>query len=94
MPSGFTNLGFKSNNRQPTMTPSNFPTEGRQFVIPGAERITPKKRQSFKAEGRQLVIPGADPVSIREHLTRMMMKPIKPRRRQIGLAGTGLFKGP
>jgi len=70
------------------MTPNDFPTEGRQFIIPGTERI---KRQSFKSEGSQLVIPGADPVSMREYLARLMMKPIKPRRRQVGLAGTGLF---
>ena len=69
--------------------PANtHPTEGRQYIIPGTERI---KRQSFKAEGRQLVIPGADPIPQREHLARMVMKPTRPRRHQVGLAGTGLF---
>jgi len=76
------------------MTPNDFPTEGRQFIIPGTERAKPTRRQFFKAEGRQLVIPGTGPISMREHLTRLMMKPIKPRRRQVGLGGTGLFKWP
>jgi hypothetical protein len=71
-----------------TVTLNEHPTEGRQYIIPGTERI---KRLSFKSEGRQLVIPGADRISMREHLVRLMMKPIKPRRRQIGVAGTGLF---
>jgi hypothetical protein len=70
------------------MTPNEFDAEGRQFMIPGTERT---KRQTFKAEGRQFVIPGAGHISMREHMARLMMKPIKPRRHQIGLAGTGLF---
>jgi len=71
------------------MTPEEFSTEGRQFTIPGTARI---KRQSFKAEkSGQLVMPGTDPVSNREHMARLMIKPNKPRRRQVGLAGTGLF---
>jgi hypothetical protein len=72
------------------MTPNEFNAEGRQFMIPGTEHI---KRQTFKAEGRQFVIPGAECIKMREHLARMMMKPIKPRRQQIGLTGTGLFGG-
>ena len=70
------------------MIPAEFSAEGRQYIIPGTERI---KRQTFKTEGKQLVVPGADRISMREHMERMMMKPIKPRRRQIGLGGTGLF---
>jgi hypothetical protein len=70
------------------MTPAEFSAEGRQYIIPGTERI---KKQTFKAEGRQLVIPGAERIRMREHLVRLMMKPIRPRRRQVGLAGTGLF---
>jgi hypothetical protein len=73
------------------MTPAEFSAEGRQYIIPGTER---PKRQAFKAEGRQLVVPGADRISMREHMERLMLKPIKPRRRQIGLAGTGLFGQP
>ena len=71
-----------------TVTLNEHPTEGRQYIIPGTER---PKRQTFKAEGKQLVIPGADRISMREHMARQMLKPIKPRRRQIGLAGKGLF---
>ena len=38
------------------------------------------------------VDPGADPVSMRKHITQlMMMKPVKPRLRQVGLAGTGQY---
>ena len=70
------------------MTPAEFTAEGRQYIVPGTERI---KRQTFKAEGKQLVIPGADPVSMREYMGRLMLKPIKPRQHQVGLSGTGLF---
>jgi hypothetical protein len=70
------------------MTPAEFSAEGRQYIIPGTERI---KQQSFKAEGKQLVVPGAELIKMREHMARLMMKPIKPRLRQIGLSGTGLF---
>ena len=70
------------------MIPAEFSAEGRQYIIPGTERI---KRQTFKTEGKQLVVPGADRISMREQMARLMMKPIKPRRRQVGLSGTGLF---
>ena len=46
------------------MTPAEFSSEGRQYVIPGTER---PKRQSFKTEGKQLVVPGADQISMREY---------------------------
>jgi hypothetical protein len=72
------------------MTPTEFPNEGRQYIIPGTEQI---KQQTFKADGKQLVIPGAERIKMREHMARLMVKPIKPRRRQVGLAGTGLFGG-
>jgi len=60
----------------------------RHHIIPGTERI---KKQMFKAEDGRLVIPSVGPVLMRGYMTRLMMKPIKPRRRQTGLAGTGLF---
>jgi hypothetical protein len=41
--------------------------------------------------GGQLVILGAERISTGEHLTRLMTKPMAPRRRQTGLPGTALF---
>lgn len=63
---------------------------GLQYVIPGAERVTTKRRR-FNADGTQLVIPGAERISTSEYLARLAGKPLRPRRRQAGLAGTGLF---
>jgi hypothetical protein len=70
------------------VTPAEFSSEGRQYIVPGTEC---PKRQTFKTEGKQLVVPGADRISMRQHMERLMLKPIKPRRRQVGLGGTGLF---
>ena len=77
------------------MTPTEFSVEqtefGIQYVIPGTERIE-QKRHSFSVEDSgQYVIPGAERISTGEHLTRLMEKPITPRRRQFGLGSTGLF---
>lgn len=65
---------------------------GLQYVIPGAERVA-HSRRTFKAEGDQLVIPGAERISISEYLARLAGNPLRPRRRQVGLAGTELFGG-
>ncbi len=76
------------------MTPTEFNTKstpgGVQYVIPGTER-TIKSRHTYKLEGDQLVLPGAERISTKEYLTRLVEKPITPRRGQIGLSGTGLF---
>jgi hypothetical protein len=65
---------------------------GLQYVIPGAERMKSKRRM-FQVDGNQLVIPGAERISTAEHLARLAAKPLRPRRRQVGLVGTGLFGG-
>jgi hypothetical protein len=77
------------------MTPSNNPIEktaaGLQCVILGAERV-PRPRQTIpKAEGAQYIIPGAERISTAEHVARLIDKPLRPRRRQVGLHGTSLF---
>ena len=65
---------------------------GLQYVLPGAERIEPT-RLMFQADDNQLVIPGAERISMREYLARLADKPLRPRQRQVGLVGTGLFRG-
>jgi hypothetical protein len=68
---------------------------GLQYVIPGAESITriatPSKQ--YATDGAQFVIPGAEQISTRELVSRIMAQPIRPERRQRGLAGTSLFGG-
>ena len=66
---------------------------GMQYVIPGAERITPVEVPSmqYSTDGAQFVIPGAEQIGTGELLMRKMAKPIRPRSRQRGLAGTALF---
>jgi hypothetical protein len=68
---------------------------GMQYVIPGAERITPVPVPSiqYSTEGAQFVIPGAEQISTGALLMRKMAEPIRPRSRQRGLAGTALFGG-
>ncbi len=66
---------------------------GMQYVIPGAERAPRPRRCVFIADGDQLVIPGAERISTRAHLARLAEKPIMPRRGQVGLLGTALFRG-
>ena len=68
---------------------------GMQYVIPGAERITPVAVPSmrYSTDGTQFVIPGAEQISTGALLMRKMAKPIRPRTRQRGLAGTTLFGG-
>ena len=68
---------------------------GMQYVIPGAERITPVAVPSmrYSTDGTQFVIPGAEQISTGELLMRKMVEPIRPRSRQRGLAGTALFGG-
>ena len=81
------------------MTPSEFQVEktttGMQYVIPGTERIVRPKPRAFKADwtpaGDQLVIPGAERISKAEYVSRLVDRPLTPRRRQVGLRGTGLF---
>ncbi len=77
------------------MTPAEFSIDktasGLQYVIPGAERIEQKRRSFPVEDGGQFVIPGAERISTGEHLTRLMTKPMVPRRRQVGLHGTALF---
>lgn len=77
------------------MTPTNYQVEktaiGMQYVIPGTERIVKPKPRVLKADGDQLVIPGAERISTAEYVSRLAEKPMTPRRRQIGLGGTGLF---
>ena len=66
---------------------------GLQYVIPGAERITPVAVPSmqYSTDGAQFVIPGAEQISTGELLMRKMAEPIRPRSRQRGLAETVLF---
>jgi hypothetical protein len=68
---------------------------GLQYVIPGAESITRVAIPSmqYATDGAQLVIPGAEQISIRELVSRIMAQPIRPVRRQRGLAGMELFGG-
>ena len=68
---------------------------GMQYVIPGAERITPVATPStqYPTDGAQLVIPGAEQITTGELLMRKMAEPIRPRTRQRGMAGTALFGG-
>ena len=81
------------------MTPSKFQVEktptGMQYVIPGTERIVKPRPRAFKADwtpaGEQLVIPGAERISQAKYVARLIDRPLKPRRRQVGLRGTGLF---
>ena len=81
------------------MTPSEYRVEktatGLQYVIPGTERIVGPRLRAFETDrtpaGDQLVIPGAEKISTAEYVARLAMKPITPRRGQIGLGGTGLF---
>lgn len=81
------------------MTRSEFQVEktavGLQYVIPGTERIVKLKRQTFKTDktpaGDQLVIPGAERISTAEYVARLIDRPLKPRRSQVGLSGAGLF---
>ncbi len=81
------------------MTPSEYQAEktatGLQYVIPGTERIVKPRLRAFKVDrtlaGDQLVIPGAERISTAEYVARLAVKPITPRRGQIGLRGTGLF---
>ncbi len=71
--------------------------EGWQYVIPGTERIIPKKVKPRRytvdtIEGyTQYVIPGAEQVSLREILARKMAQPIMAKKRQKSLVGTPLF---
>jgi hypothetical protein len=82
------------------MTPADFTIEktifGLQYVIPGMERIRKSKQPVFEADktpaGDQLVIPGAETISTKEYLVRLAGKPLLPRRGQIGLQGTELFR--
>ena len=66
---------------------------GMQYVIPGAERVTPVAVPSmrYSTDRIQFVIPGAEQISTGELLMRKMAEPIRPRTRQRGLAGTALF---
>ena len=66
---------------------------GQQYVIPGAERITPVAVPSmrYSTDGAQFVIPGAEQIGTGELLTRKMAEPIRPRTHQRGMAGTALF---
>jgi hypothetical protein len=66
---------------------------GLQYVIPGAERITPVAVPSmqYSTDGAQFVIPGAEQIGTGELLMRKMAEPIRPRTRQRRLAGTALF---
>ena len=66
-----------------------------QYVIPGAERITPVAVPSmrYSTDGTQFVIPGAEQITTGELLMRKMAEPIRLRTRQRGLAGTALFDG-
>ena len=81
------------------MTPSEFQFEktptGMQYVIPGMERIVKPRPRAFKTDwtpaGDQLVIPGAERISQAEHVARLVDRPLKPRRRQVGLRGARLF---
>jgi hypothetical protein len=72
--------------------------DGWQYVIPGTERIVPKrrKRKSFNVDmvdgQSQYVIPGAEQTSIREMLLRKMSQPITVRKRQKSLVGSPLFQ--
>ena len=68
---------------------------GMQYVIPGAERITPVEVPSiqYSTDGAQFVIPGAEQISTGALLMRKIAEPIKLRTRQLGLAGTALFGG-
>ena len=68
---------------------------GLQYVIPGAERITPVAVPSmrYSTDGTQFVIPGAEQITTGELLMRKMVEPIRPRTRQRGMAGTALFGG-
>ena len=65
---------------------------GLQYVIPGAERITPGATPAMRypTDGAQLVIPGAEQISTGELLMRKMAEPIRPRTRQRGVAGDGV----
>ncbi len=81
------------------MTPSKFQVEktptGMQYVIPGTERIVKPRPRAFKADwtpaGEQLVIPGAERISQAKYVARLIDRPLKPQRRQVGLRGTRLF---
>ena len=65
---------------------------GMQYVIPGAERITPvAPPKRYSTDGTQFVIQGAEQISTGELLMRKMAEPIRPRSRQRGLVGTPLF---
>ena len=65
---------------------------GQQYVLPGAERITPVAPPTpHSTDGAQFVIPGAEQISTGELLTRKMAEPIRPRTHQRGMAGTALF---
>lgn len=81
-----------------TNQPIEKTKDGWQYVIPGTERIIPKrsKRNSFKVDiidgHSQYVIPGAEQKSIREMLVRKMSQPITVRKRQKSFVGTPLFQ--
>jgi hypothetical protein len=66
---------------------------GMQYVIPGAERITPVTTppMRYPTDGAQFVIPGAEQIGTGELLMRKIAEPIRPRTRQRGMAGTALF---
>ena len=68
---------------------------GMQYVIPGAERITPIAVPSmrYSTDGAQFVIPGAEQIGTGALLMRKIAEPIRPRTRQRGMAGTALFGG-
>ena len=71
--------------------------DGWQYVLPGAERVRPKKakRYSFETDliggKEQFVIPGAEQECLRVILERKCNTPFRPRKYQKSLHGTPLF---
>jgi len=65
--------------------------QGQQFILPGAERRTaPGLPYSQEANG-QLGLPFWTPPTTADKLEAMAAAPLKPRRRQRGIAGLPLL---
>jgi hypothetical protein len=77
------------------MSPSDHEIEktaaGLQYVMPGTERVRQPRHRVSKTEGDQYIIQGAERISTAEYVARLINKPLRPRRGQVGLHGTSLF---
>ena len=77
------------------MSPSDHEIEktpaGLQYVMPGTERVRQPRHRVPKIEGDQYIIQGAERISTAEYVARLINKPLRPRRGQVGLHGTSLF---